>query len=86
MSKPGSTRVSAEDDDQSRLRRTLAFISVQVFAAFLADGRPICVPGASFFGRNATVNGMWLHVAPKDYYEGFTTWGHTSPSRRAIGE
>jgi hypothetical protein len=62
-------------DDQSRLRRTLALLSVQVFASFLADGRLLCVPGANFFGRNATVNGMWLHVAPKDAYEGFTTWG-----------
>ncbi len=62
-------------NDPSRLRRTLALLSVQVFASFLADGRPLCVPGASFFGRNATVNGMWLHVAPKDFYEGFTTWG-----------
>ncbi len=62
-------------DDQSRVRRTLALLSAQVFSAFLADGRPLCVPGASFFGRNATVNGMWLHVAPKDSYEGFTTWG-----------
>jgi hypothetical protein len=62
-------------DDQSRLRRTLALLSVQVFASFLADGRPLCVPGVSFFGRNATVNGMWLHVVPRDSYEGFTTWG-----------
>jgi hypothetical protein len=62
-------------DDLDRLRRTLALLSAQVFASFLADGRPLCVPGLNFFGRDAAVDGMWLRVALKGSYEGFTTAG-----------
>jgi hypothetical protein len=62
-------------DNQDRLRRTLALLSMQVFASFLADGRPLCVPGAAFFGRDSTVDGMWLRVALKKPYESLTTWG-----------
>jgi hypothetical protein len=62
-------------DDPGRLRRILALLSAQVFASFLSDGRPLCVPGINFFGRYTTVDGMWLRVALKDTYEGFATGG-----------
>jgi hypothetical protein len=62
-------------DHADRLRDALARYSVQVFAAFLRDGRPLCIPAEDFYGLHARPEEGRLRVRPQGTGRQIATWG-----------